>query len=195
VITNLVKAAKQSVEIAAAPALGAEANKTDFSVDATFDPFDQGEVNSINENLKAVGGSVSPLICPQNVTHSAGGVGETAGLLYRVSYPFPLTFRFSGVANSKSISLTPAPAGMARFVVNLPSKFSPIMSLDPSRTAFGKNPTTISFASGVLTEMHVEKDSEIAGLSAVPVDTTDQLLSLPKDLLTVRYDNVSAQDK
>jgi hypothetical protein len=194
VAKNLAKTAKQVIQLAALAAGGAE-DVRDFRVDVVFDPFDPQAVTDINNVLRLIGGSLSPLTCV------SGGHGvvtdEQAGLLYRPALPYILKLAFSGPpAGTELINgRVPAPAGINSFAVNLPSQCSPILSLEVDRTAFGRNVTTINFANGSLADFNVDKESEVAGFSQIPVDVTAELLTLPQDLLTLRYNNVSAQDK
>ena len=193
VAKNLAIAAKQAFDIAAVGVGGVE-DVTDLRIDATFDPFDKSEVQDISAKLRLIRGAVSPLICDQ----SPNGVPKTGGFLYRPAYPYVLKLTFDGgkpVVDPVAGSFNPTVAGIAEFVLNLPSKCSPVLSLEVDRTAFGKNVTTIDFSNGSLKDVSINKDSEIAGASQIPVDVTSEILTLPQDLLTLRYNNVSAQDK
>ncbi len=193
VAKNLAIAAKQAFEIAAV-GVGGAADPTDLRIDATFDPFDPSEVNAIDSKLRLVKGHLSPLTCNQQ----PNVVPKTPGFLYRPSYPYALNITFEGgeaVPIPAVGTYNPTVAGVAEFVLNLPSRCSPILSLEISRTAFGKNVTTIDFSDGMLKDVNINKDSEIAGASQIPVDVTSELLTLPQDLLTLRYKNMSAQEQ
>lgn len=193
VAKNLAITAKQAFEIAAVGVGGAE-DVTDFKIDATFDPFDRSEVDAINGKLRLIKGNLSRLTCNE----TTGVVSETSGFLYRPAYPYALTLSFEGgkaISDPDLGTYNPTLPGVAEFVVNLPSKCSPILSLDVDRTAFGKNVTTIDFSDGTLKDVNINKDSEIAGFSQIPVDVTSEILTLPQDLLTLRYKNMSAQDQ
>lgn len=196
VAKNFAKTAKQIVQLAATLGAGAaQGDERDFFVDVVFDPFDPLAVSNIDSVLRAIGGSLLPLTC---VGDEHGVVTATQdGLLYRPALPYTLTLVFSGPPPDSELinGRKPVPVGINSFNVNLPSRCSPILSLEVNRTAFGKNVTTINFANGSLADVSVDKESEIAGFSQIPVDVTGELLTLPQDLLTLRYENVSAQDK
>lgn len=170
---------------------GAEEDKVDLRFDSVFDPFNESDVATINSQLAWIGGNITKLVCPIG---TAAGTEEASGILYRPSLPYIFRIDFSGTSRD-SARFNATPFGINGFVVNLPSVCSPTLSLDVDRTAFGKNVTTINFANGMLTDWNVNKDSELAGLSQIPVDVTAELLKLPQEILTLRYQNASSQDQ
>lgn len=198
---NLAKTAKQVAQILAMGVGGVGDDPVDLTVDVVFDPFHQPDVDALNKDLGLIGGVVTPLTCPLGARVDGDRVASADGVLYRPPLPFAFDLKFKGsrinpiseVPDSRVFNSTPA--GSRMFVVNLPSNCSPILSLDVDRTAFGKNVTAINFDKGMLKDWNVNKDSELAGFSQIPVDITAEIMTLPQDLLTLRYNNVSAQDK
>jgi hypothetical protein len=54
---------------------------------------------------------------------------------------------------------------------------------------------TIAFSNGMLKDIAYNKPSQASGLVQIPVDLSRKLLSVPDDLLTIRYANVANKTK
>lgn len=79
---------------------------------------------------------------------------------------------------------------------------SPTLAVAIDRTYFAERKTTLTFDMGVLKDVHIEKDSELANVATIPLTVADSIAKLPSRLIQVRL-NVSnrreelirAQDK
>jgi hypothetical protein len=191
-----------------ASAAGAGTLTPQLEIDVVIDPLNAGDVGQLNQQLNWIG--VNLVVTP-DVLGAAGG-GPTLGtppswgldkikndgILYRPALPYRLTFT-SDPSTAKPRGGTPVPKplpppGIVSTTVELPNE-APIMAIDVSRAAFVSNSATIAFNNGMLTDISYNKPSQAQGLVQIPVDLSKQLLSVPNDLLTIRYANVASQAK
>lgn len=104
------------------------------------------------------------------------------GIYYRPLLPYELTL--TGDKNYKFVKTV---------TILLPNK-SPILSLDIRRAPFVQKVTHLTFASGVLTEVHITKPSEILGAMDIPLNIVKTITSLPTDLIQFKIDYSSKQE-
>jgi hypothetical protein len=63
-----------------------------------------------------------------------------------------------------------------------------------TRAAFVRKVTNLTFDSGVLTEIHIEKPSEALAFMEIPLTIAKAILSVPAELIQLKI-NYSSRDK
>jgi hypothetical protein len=213
IFQNLGELAANTLKIVA-KAVGAGAEETQLEIDEVINPLNTADVAQLNHQLNWIGLN---LIVTADIPGAAGatlntsqswGLAETGstggiqreGIFYRPVLPYRLTFLSDpmtamprdGTPHPPLQSL-PAP-GIFSVTVALPNE-APVMAIDVSRAAFVTNSVTIAFSNGMLKDIAYNKPSQASGLVQIPVDLSRKLLSVPDDLLTIRYANVANKTK
>jgi hypothetical protein len=71
--------------------------------------------------------------------------------------------------------------------VLLPNE-APLMTLDITRPAFIRKVINLTFTNGILTEVHINKPSEILAGLKIPLDIVKAIAAIPKELLTFKVE-------
>lgn len=105
------------------------------------------------------------------------------GVYYRPLVPYELT-------------LTSEKDGKILFeqteLVFLPNG-APILALDVSRAAFVKKVTKVTFEDGILTELYVNKPSEVLAFLEIPFYLVQSIVALPTELIQVKIKYSTSQ--
>ena len=72
---------------------------------------------------------------------------------------------------------------------------SPIIAIRVDRTFFATRKTTIVFDDGVLYDVKIRKDSELAGFVQVPLQIAKSIVAVPGNLVKVRFDNTQSRTR
>ncbi len=118
-------------------------------------------------------GSQSATSIPESSTFSCGG------LFYRRNLPYLLYARSN--AKPAAILLFEMPNASSTEFVGYPTG------------ALTDSKYTIDFDHGMLTSYKAERPSELLAGMTLPLNVVKAILSVPKDLLTLRYDNLDKQ--
>jgi len=70
---------------------------------------------------------------------------------------------------------------------------SPVLSIGVERATFTERQTTLNFNLGVLTDVAVNKKSELVGFVSIPLTVAQAIVSLPQQLVTLRITDVNNQ--
>ena len=149
--------------------------------DLTFSPSDFSKVNS--EVLNVMPGNLQIDLRPMVSLSSSnkGGDDKSApGVCFRPQIPYKLRFFKGGAVVEQRILLLPDGA--------------PKICMPIERSAFVKKVTNLTFDKGVLTEVHIEKPSEVLGFMDIPVSITKAIASIPAELVQIKI-NYSNKEK
>jgi len=102
------------------------------------------------------------------------------GICFRPVLPYEIT-----LSNSEG-NLT------SRFIAMLPNK-APIFELPVTRTAFIKKVTELDFENGILTQVKIDKPSEVVGALDIPLAVARAILSIPAELIQLKIDTTKSQ--
>ena len=70
---------------------------------------------------------------------------------------------------------------------------APILALDVSRAAFVKKVTKVTFEDGILTELYVNKPSEVLAFLEIPFYLVQSIVALPTELIQVKIKYSTSQ--
>ena len=149
--------------------------------DLTFSPSDFSKVNF--ELLNIMTGNLQIDLRPMVSLSSSnkGGDDKSApGVCFRPQIPYHLTFREGKTVIEERILLLPDGA--------------PKICMPIERSAFVKKVTNLTFDKGVLTEVHIEKPSEVLGFMDIPVSIAKAIASIPAELVQIKI-NYSNKEK
>lgn len=97
------------------------------------------------------------------------------------------------LASLNQTAAAPALSRTATFVKTIPNP-ARTFAFNVARSAFIQNKKTdLTISNGLLTKVSLEKQSEAEGFSEIPLKLAQKLATLPKDLLTVRTEKVTAE--
>src|SRR6185503_8335491 len=66
---------------------------------------------------------------------------------------------------------------------------SPIFSIGVHRAIFATRTTNLTFAKGVLTNIYINKTSELEGFSIIPLRVAQAIVRLPTEIVQLRIDD------
>lgn len=72
---------------------------------------------------------------------------------------------------------------------------SPIIAIRVDRTFFATRKTSILFDDGVLYDVKIRKDSELAGFVEIPLQIAKSVVAVPGNLVKVRFDNTQSRTR
>ena len=104
------------------------------------------------------------------------------GICFRPVLPYEIT-----LSNSKG-NLT------SRVIAMLPND-APIFELPVTRGAFVKKVTELDFENGVLTQVKIDKPSELLGALDIPLAAARAILSIPAELIQLKIDTTKSQSE
>lgn len=161
-----------------------EVPEVPIDIDQTFDPTCKSEVGKVNGALGEVGfelqvdgGAAGQAQAPSDKTKV-----EEGGLRFRLPSACDLVLTYNGPRQGKRVvhsATLPDPAREYLFVV--------------SRGAFISKTTHLRIKDGMTRGFDVDKPSELQGLTGTLVAIAGKIVSLPKDLLTVRVNYKNEQ--
>jgi hypothetical protein len=201
IVQGLAEVAVNTAKLLASAAGGGESPKPQLTIDEVINPLNREDIDRLNnKDLKRLG--VSLTVTPDFDTRSSlAGFpkvkSESEGILYRPALPYRLTFECNPSSAGTVNGAGPLPnlqPGIISATVELPNE-APTLAVEVSRAAFVTNSAEITFTNGMLQAISYKKPSQAVGLVQIPVDLSKQLLSVPNDLLTIRYANVAAKAK
>jgi hypothetical protein len=182
-----------------------------------FDPFDGRWIGRINRDLRAYGlcvfideyhvdGATSPAewcdrggrpaAQPRTRVSKAAAVVSVSppeerrrhGILYRPNMPHAFVVM-------QKIDPGRGPWQLAsRQVLEMPN-VSPVLSLSVDRTFFATRTTKITFADGVLTNVEIDKTSELLTLSQTLLDAANRIVAIPAQIVQFRIDRATGQTR
>jgi hypothetical protein len=176
-----------------------------------YDPFDEAQTALVNDGLKDTGYCLileNPAKGPPvdvesycnnpfryarreaalvaSAQYAGGGqfVNYTRGVLYRPRLPYMLyLFR-----NKRTDLGLPGDWRLWQSETIYLENISPILSVGVDRTYFAERSTTLAFASGVLQDIHIEKESELASVSEIPLTIASSIAQLPSNIVQAKID-------
>jgi hypothetical protein len=179
------------------------------TADLTFDPFDPLEMTEANRALRRFGfcayienhsfpdDHISPqkwcsdphqerYVNPYNMMLATTPVAPEAmnsGILYRPNATHKLVIRRSvGGRESWALFVTKH--------VEMPN-VSPIFSIGVQRAMFATRNTELTFAQGVLTNIKIDKTSELENFSRIPLALAQAIVRLPTEIVQLRIDDTT----
>jgi hypothetical protein len=179
--------------------------------DFTFDPFDPQEMTEINRALRRFGfcayienhsfpdGYISPqawcsdpaqerYVNQYNVLLATTPVAPEAlniGILYRPNATHKLVIRRKSDPGGRE----PWALFMTKHV-EMPN-VSPIFSIGVERALFATRVTELTFANGVLTNIKIDKGSELENFSQIPLALAQAIVKLPTEIVQLRIDDTN----
>ncbi|MHB9072578.1 MAG: hypothetical protein ACYC6G_03555 [Desulfobaccales bacterium] len=109
------------------------------------------------------------------------GPTDQKGIYYRPLLPYELSVECETEAIYKNETIL------------LPNE-APIMAIDLTRGAFIKKAMTLNFKNGILTQITVDKPSEVSAALDIPLDIAKAIVSLPTELIQFKM-NYSSENK
>ena len=181
------------------------------TADLTFDPFDPYEMTEANRALRRFGfcvyienhsfpdGPINPqkwcsdpdqerYVNPYNVMLATTPVTPEAvnnGILYRPNATHKLVIRRRGNPGSRE----PWALFMTKHM-EMPN-VSPIFSIGVKRALFATRNTELTFANGVLTNIKIDKTSELENFSRIPLALAQAIVRLPTEIVQLRIDDTT----
>lgn len=176
-----------------------------------YDPFDEAQTALVNDGLKDTGFCLilenpakgppidvesycnnpfryarreAALVASANYTGGGKFVNYTRGVLYRPRLPYSLyLFR-----NRRTDLGLPGDWRLWQSETVYLENISPILSVGVDRTYFANRSTTLSFASGVLQDIRIDKGSELASISEIPLSIASSIAKLPSNIVQAKID-------
>ena len=155
-----------------------------------LDPSDPSDIARINNVLSRFKYEGDPRLSikvrsPEPDLLARDGERCITGICYRAPIPYIIDLiqtRLEGINTleeilDSAIAVVPNEARIGSIVVD--------------RAAFVEKETTITFTSGMLTGLKMNKPSEALAAAQVPVDVAKTILSIPSDLLTFRTQRIT----
>jgi hypothetical protein len=174
IILKLIETAKEAAKAAALAVAGVATQTGDYV-------FAPENVDAINKRIKADLGeeapqiTIDPPVLPSPPTARCDG----DGVCFRPLRPYVVTVTLGGRPFRSETVLLPNEA--------------PILSLPVHRAAFVKNVTNATFNQGILTEVHIEKPSELLAFFEIPLAVAKAIAAVPAELLQVKIDYSSKE--
>ena len=110
-----------------------------------------------------------------------------AGVLYRPNMTHKIVILFKKDPNG------PGPWTLYQTKrLDMPN-VSPVLSIGVERATFTERQTTLNFNLGVLTDVAVNKKSELVGFVSIPLTVAQAIVSLPQQLITLRITDINNQ--
>jgi len=182
-LNNLALAAIEFAKVAAqASAASADTETSTYTTNTfLFNPFNPAEQAEVTTKLAALnqGLAVSFADFP-NVPSPQSTRDNTSGVFYRPLQSYKLSWN------------SPSGAGVA--TVYLPNS-SPVLTLDVSRAAFVSQSWMLGMAQGIPYEVTLNKPSQVAAVSMFPLNLARSLVSLPTNILQLKFDIASRQNE
>jgi hypothetical protein len=77
-------------------------------------------------------------------------------------------------------------------MVEMPNA-SPVLSIGVSRTLFAQRKTTIKFDQGILTDVAIDKNSELVGFVSIPLAAAKAIVDVPAQIIKIRIADIGNQ--
>jgi hypothetical protein len=103
---------------------------------------------------------------------------DNRGICYRPALPFKLRLLVGDLYIER--------------VVYLPD-YSKIVTFDINRPAFVQKIQNLTFTNGILSQVHLKKDSELLAALGIPADLVKTVAGLPLDLIKFRTTNLQEE--
>ncbi len=181
--------------------------------DLMFDPFDPLELTEINRALRRFGlcvyienhsfpdGAINPqawcsdphqerYVNQLNIllaTTPARPEAMTTGILYRPNITHKLVVR----RKSDPTGREPWSLYITKHM-EMPN-VSPIFAIGVHRAIFTNRETSLTFANGVLTNVRIDKGSELEAFSRIPLEIAQVIVKLPTEIIQLRIDDTRGQ--
>ncbi len=187
-----------------------------------YDPFNEHETRLFNEGLKDMGfclylddglrGRRPPIgaycdnplgetgreqvLQKANAYASRKALAESAfqraeGILYRPRLPYTL-YLFQ---NRRPGLKLPGNWALWQSKTVFFENRSPTLAVAIDRTYFSDRKTTLRFAMGVLQDVYIEKDSELANVATIPLKVANSLAKLPGEIIRLRTDVTNRREQ
>ncbi len=183
--------------------------------DLMFDPFDPLEMTEVNRALRRFGlcvyienhnfpeGTVNPqawcsdphqerYVNQYNIllaTTPARPEAMNGGILYRPNTTHKLVIR----RKSDPTGREPWSLYITKHM-EMPN-VSPIFSIGVHRAIFTNRETSLTFANGVLTNVRIEKGSELEAFSRIPLEVAQAIVNLPTEIIQLRINDTKGQSE
>jgi hypothetical protein len=189
IIAKLIDTATEAAKAAAfmAPGRFKKAETApELVVDYVFAPEDVDDVNRRIKHdlgLKPEDETAPQIIIDPPIVRPPPG-SPTArcardGVCFRPVLPYSVTLMLNGFTFWSETALMPNGA--------------PILTLQIHRAAFVANITNVTFDQGILTEVHIEKPSEVLGFMEIPLAIAKAITSVPAEILQFKIDYSTKQ--
>jgi len=181
VIVKLVELGKQVAKALIFPTSTSVGESPIIIRDLIFSLSDLSDVNSQllkikPENFKI---DLKPMVSLSS-SNEGGDNKSSSGICFRALMPYSLKF-FDGEAV------------IEQRILLLPDG-SPKICMPIERAVFVRKVTNLTFDRGILTEVHIEKPSEVLGFMDIPVSIAKAIASMPAELIQLKI-NYSNQEK
>jgi hypothetical protein len=216
---HIVSSLVATAENLALAARSASLTTTNDSLDVEFDPFSPPEMEVVKGAMRRFGfclyveGYSFPAagLDTQRMTMAAQRWCDTNGLppyenpAERFSaLPVPLETMRAGVLYRPNMThkivilYKKDPNGPGPWTLYQTKRLdmpnvSPVLSIGVERATFTERQTTLNFNLGVLTDVAVNKKSELVGFVSIPLTVAQAIVSLPQQLVTLRITDVNNQ--
>ncbi|HEY1544323.1 MAG TPA: hypothetical protein VGG01_18130 [Xanthobacteraceae bacterium] len=218
-IVQTLAATSENLAIAAARSGELTAASAGESIDVEFDPFVWAELIEVKRALRRFGFC----IYVEGYSFPTRGLGPAEALkagrewcsrarvpepvdpsMFFSTLPVPPEAMGHGVlyrpnAVHKVVILRkPDPFGPGPWTlyqvkrVELPN-VSPILSIGVERALFARRKTAINFQNGILTDVSIDKGSELVGFVSIPLSVAKAIVDVPGQILTIRYNDTNNQ--
>ena len=177
--TIIAKLGELAQEVAKLSAL--RGDSTTLKMQVVLDPTNTASRDALNKRLNAVApdlrlevsepSNIAGTECPQEVCNG--------GIKFRPALPYVLTLKLSDDIHDQAI-------------ITLPNK-APILAVDVKRAAFVEKDTQLTFESGMLTKVDINKPSEALGFIQIPIDIAKAIVGIPSALLDFKI-NVTQKE-
>lgn len=216
-IANALIETAEAAVIAAARAAALEAAGAGDRLDVEFDPFVWQELLTVNRALKRFGFCLyvegrtfpidgldpaaivtagrqwcalenPPVFIPPGDEFAALPVAPEVmrtGILYRPN----IAHKIVVLRKSDPTGRRPWQIYQTKRV-EMPN-VSPILSIGVERAMFATRKTTLAFNRGVLTDVTIDKGSEVAGFVSIPLNVARAVVRVPGEILTLRITDTS----
>ena len=187
------------------------------TVDLEFDPFNWDELTSVKRALRRFGFCIYVEGYSFHLTSRDPAEALAAGQVWcdstNPARPEPATDEFaslpvspevmrSGVLYRPNITYKvvilrrPDPGSRTKWTlfqtkrIDMPN-ISPVLSIGVERAVFTTRKTTLNFNKGVLTDVAIDKKSELAGFVSIPLAAAKAIVDVPGQIVTLRITDTS----
>jgi len=185
VLSNLTLAAVHLAKYAAMSATDGATIERSTNV-FRFDPFIPYEREKAMERMSKVYGTNVEINVDDimNAAIATNRLPRTPGIFYRQLQPYQVAWRATGGENGDATVLFP--------------NVAPVDSLDVRRATFASQSYLLGIHDGIPYEVTLNKASQVAAVSTLPLTVADSLLSLPlfvTNVLQLKFDVATAKNK
>lgn len=124
--------------------------------------------------------------------HPEAPTAYSQGIFYRPRLPHTYYLYVKDMFAGKGHAGTWKLRGTATLLIE---NIAPIFNVGVDRTYFAKRETTLTFKSGVLQDVQITKDSELAGFVAIPLQISQSIAALPANIIQIKINDTNNREK